>query len=328
LTLNAVWPSAASFRLDTDLPGGFSYRPYVLLDRNTSVGVASSIEPAMTRVVVRTSGKPPHPLRTLSGDDAAIVAAVTVTVGNVFWAEADENADGSRITSIWRAALPTGPARRIAADASDMTHVDSAYDLVVGDGRIHWAATSGPAGERAEIRSVPVDGGPVQVRRLDRPFGLTTWPWATSSVDNHLGTVTLLNLRTGERRPVPADDNEIMSCGVAWCRVFTSVDDQGVRYEVQRVEGGARSALGDPSRIPVNVDVGLLDRFEVLVSAVSLNANATTYRLWLQDLHTERTVILADGTTGSIRARGGYVWWSVGEQETASWHALDLSTLT
>ena len=77
--------------------------------------------------------------------------------------------------------------------------------------------------------------------------------------------------------------------------------------------------------MPLNTDVALLDRFEILGESTSDNAGSGQ-RLWLHDLTTTRTVLLADSAADAIFSRNGFLWWSDRDQPTP-WRVLDLHRL-
>jgi hypothetical protein len=222
----------------------------------------------------------------------------------------------------------SGPPRQLASDSSDVVYLDSAYDVQVSDGYVNWAAAGTGAVQGGEIRSVAVDGGTVRIRKLDRLYTLSVWPWATSGGNGQPGDIDLLNLRTGERRTVAAGPNDLLNCTPSWCRVTTLVNrGQSLTVDVERTDGTSRRRIGDTALMPLNTDVALADRFEVLAGAVSTNAATTVQRLWLHDLTTSRSVVLADGATAALGSRGGFLWWSTGDNETLVWHVIDLRDL-
>jgi hypothetical protein len=149
-----------------------------------------------------------------------------------------------------------------------------------------------------------VVGAPCGIRALDRPYGLIAWPWTSTSVASAPGPATLLDLRTGQIRAVDAEPRgDIPTCGAAWCRISTTVDDEGnARRDIQGIAGDQRRRLGQDGHYPLNVAVPLLDRFEVLGSSVAVTGTATT-RLWLHDLDQDRTVLMADGISGAVGRR-------------------------
>jgi hypothetical protein len=178
--------------------------------------------------------------------------------------------------------------------------------------------------ERSEIRSVSVQGGHIRARPLDRLFGLTAWPWATTSTSGEPGEAYLVNLSTGEQRVAPAGPEEFLACSPAWCRVTTLVDDgQDVEYAIRRWDGSDERPL---TGAPISSDVALLDRFDLLGSTAD-DGPRSYQRLSLYDIANNRTVVVADATTGTVGTRGGFLWWSTGDNETRQWRVLDLRQL-
>jgi hypothetical protein len=320
LRLASVWPDAKPVTIPGTLSTGVSFQPSVVVDPTRSIGVANGSDATTTRLVIRT-GETVRTLREMNNERGEALAAVTVVGGQIFWAETAETGSGAGQTTVWRADLNGGAVRRLAIDPGLIYSRDSAFDLQVADGSVYWVATDG---QRADVRSVPVDGGPVRVRALDRPFGLTTWPWATTSTTGDPGDVELLNLTSGERRQAPGGPEEFLSCGPDWCRVTTLIDDgQNIAYGIRRPDGSDERELTDT---PMNVDVALLDRFELLASEPT-DSVRPYQRLSLYDLATGRSVLVADALTGPVGDHGDYLWWSTGDNETLQWHALDLRQL-
>jgi hypothetical protein len=326
--LAEVWPDAKSSTLASALTDGSSYSPLLFLDLATSVGLTTSPDLTTARLVVLTADGAVRELRELRGLQRPTIAAVTAVGDQLFWIETGENGNGRRRTTIWRAGVGSGPPRQLASDSSDVVYLDSAYDIQVSDGYVNWAAAGTGAVQGGEIRSVAVDGGPVRIRKLDRLYTLSVWPWATSGGNGQPGDIDLLNLRTGERRTVAAGPNDLLNCTPSWCRVTTLVNrGQSLTVDVERTDGTGRRRIGDTALMPLNTDVALADRFEVLAGAVSTNAATTVQRLWLHDLTTSRSVVLADGATAALGSRGGFLWWSTGDNETLVWHVIDLRDL-
>jgi len=326
--LSDVWPAVKPVTLSSNLPDGASYTPLFFLDANTSVGLATSSDLASASLLIRVGEKVTRQLRVLRGLQRPTVAGVTAVGDRLYWIETGEDSHGKRQTTVWRADLSGGAARKLATDSSDVLYFDSNYDLQVSDGSVYWAAAGQGAIQAGEIRSVPVDGGPVRVRPLDRLYALTVWPWATSGGNGQPGEIDLLNLRSGERRTVAAGPDEILNCTPTWCRVTTLVNQgQSLTVEIERTDGSDRRGVGDTSLMPLNTDVALAGRFEVLAGAASANAAATAQRLWLYDLTTNRAVLLAEAATAGIGSRGQFLWWSTGDNETLVWHVLDLQQL-
>ena len=99
------------------------------------------------------------------------------------------------------------------------------------------------------------------------------------------------------------------------------------RIDLMRPDGRDRRRIAGNGSSGVLEDVVLLDRFEPLAwvgdAAADEGAGQT---LSLYDLATSRTVTVASGV-GSVQARNGVLWWSVGDSETMTWDSLDLRTI-
>jgi hypothetical protein len=78
---------------------------------------------------------------------------------------------------------------------------------------------------------------------------------------------------------------------------------------------------------PINNDVALLDRFELLADAAS-GDGGNGKNLWLLDLKTGRQVLLDNAAPATTGSRGPFLWWSTGDNETMVWHILDLRQLS
>jgi hypothetical protein len=320
-------PAAKPATVPAELTDGFSYHPFDMLDGATSVGVATSADLNTIRLVVRAGDGTVRTIRTWEAITAPTVAATAISGDRLFWIETGDGPDGNRLTTVWSIGLTAGSAIRLAVDSSDVLYYDSGYDLQVADARVYWAASDSNDGQHSEIRSVPIGGGPETVRPMDHLYALTAWPWVTTSGASMAGDIDLLNLTTGQHRTVTAASNEILTCTPTWCRVTTLVNQgQTLRFEDEHPDGQARRKIGDTALTPLNTDVALLDRFEVVSSAAG--GDGSLQRLWLHDLTNDRVVLLDQASTATIGSRGPYLWWSTGDNETLSWHVLDLRQLT
>ena len=325
--LGDAWPGAEVVTIAATLRDGTAFRPLLAIDTTTVVGVADSPDLTTSRLVVRSGDGALRTLRTLQGQQGSSVAAVSVTGNQLYWLEITDDAEGNRLISLWNAATAGGLAKLLATDSGDLLYYDSAYDLQLTGGNAVWAAAGAQGG--GEIHSVPVSGGTMTVRQLDRLYALSAWPWVTSSAGSKPGDVVLLNLSTGETRKIPAGPSEILTCTPVWCRVTTLINQgQSITFEAERADGTDRQKIGNGSKTPVNTDVALLDRFEILSATASTTAAGYTQQLWLRDLPAGKEVLLADAATATIASRGAFLWWSTGDNETVTWHLLDLRTLT
>jgi hypothetical protein len=175
---------------------------------------------------------------------------------------------------------------------------------------------------------VPVTGGPVQRRRISGSWQLTAWPWLTSPPGPGGTPAKLYNLTTDERRTVAAPADQIVSCSPVWCRTLAGNATDTTDIALTHPDGTGRQRVGTHTDIAVATDIALLDRFEVIATPAPLTAAtaATTEKVSLFDLDHHRSVLIA-ATASGVEARGTWLWWSTGDHETLTWHALDLRTL-
>lgn len=321
-----VAPSGAGTVTATLTPGvtparladGAPYTPLLYLDAGTSVGTAPSVDGATERLLLRGAGAP-RELRSLPKDRFPQWLGLTVADGVLYWAESAATAAGPYETRLWRApvAPAAGPPVALTADTGGIVFFDSQYDLVVADGRVHWAAATPDDAPKTELRSVAVTGGAVTTQVIDGRHRWSSWPWLVS-VDP--ASPALLNRADGQRRPVPASAAETMLCTPQWCRAIAETASGRNLIDVMHADGSNRRRL--PADVnAIGVDVGLLDRFELLTSV-----EGGSLRLLAYDLPTGRSIVLA-GAVGVVTARGGMVWWSTGDPEPTDWHVLDLRQL-
>jgi hypothetical protein len=323
-----AWPSATVTTFPGEMPGGYTFRPLLMVSGTLALGVATGPDFSTSQLVLRSTEDRIRVLRTYLGRDRPAVVGEAVAGRDLFWLETGAGPDGQRETVLWRAPVDDGDAVALARDASDVLYYDTTYDLQIVDGTVVWASAgvATGTGQSGEIRTVPVGGGPVSVRSLDRLYALTAWPWVTTPTSTAHASAELLNLTTGERRVAPAGPNEILSCSPAWCRVTTLLNrGQTITVDMQHFDGTARRRVGGPTLMPINSDVALVDRFEVLGSVGP--AAATSQQLWLHDLTTERLVLVAEAPSPTIGSRGTFLWWSTGDSEATTWHVVDLIDL-
>jgi hypothetical protein len=329
------WPSATSIALSGALPDGSLYQPLVVVDPDTNVGTSTLTDAngnVVVQLLVRHGPDGVRVVRTLSGDNAPTIAAVAVDRGELFWLESGVDANGTEITTLWHQALAGGPSKQMARDASDVVYLGSQYDLAVSNGQLHWLVAGGTSsaggGSRNELRSIPVGGGTQTRQRLDQAYALTTWPWLTTSGSGTHGPVQLRDLTTGAVRTVAATQNDLVTCTPVWCRVATyPTPSADPTYAIEHPDGSDHHPIGSTSVIPLNVDVGLYDRFEVLGTAAN-DPTGAPQRIWLEDLHDFKSVVLDNAGNGMVGGRGNWLWWADGDNEGLTWHLLDLRQLT
>jgi hypothetical protein len=104
-------------------------------------------------------------LRQLPAAVAAQFTGFARADGQLVWAESVTGRDGSPRTELWRVKVSGGSPRRITGDTGRVAFFGSEHDIVVASGRLYWTAEA-PGREATEVRSVPITGGPMQVRTV------------------------------------------------------------------------------------------------------------------------------------------------------------------
>ncbi|MFC0528292.1 hypothetical protein [Phytohabitans kaempferiae] len=327
-TVAEVWPDAER----ADIPGGLAdgplYSPVYFLDAQTSLGIAPGPDGTTQRLVIRAADGAVRELRRLRADTTPQFGGFVRAGDEVAWAESVSGDDGMASTQMWIANVVTGGAPRLlTGDTGDVVLFNSQYDMVIAGGRLHWVSVSPEDETATEVRSVSLAGGPVSVRDEPGAWALSAWPWLVSAGSGQTGPVQLRNLESGQVTTVEAAESELATCGPAWCRVLVLAGDAPSRIDLMRPDGGDRQRVAGGAATASIIDVAVLDRFEVLSqSSGDQSAPISPQQLLLYDLREKQVVVVADGV-GVVQARGGVLWWSTGDNETTTWHTLDLRTL-
>jgi hypothetical protein len=252
---------------------------------------------------------------------------VAATPDRIYWLRSVDGAGGGpEQASIWAARRDGGPAQALTLTAGPATTNSSQFDLQVADGRLVWTTVGDGPVPVTEVRSIALSGGPVQLRSFPGGYGLTAWPWLTSTLGGLGGSNELVNLVTGQRVPVVTSAGEQPTCTPTRCRVDQSMVG-GTVVVYRRPDGSGRRAVPVDAGTPATADVALLDRFAVLTAPTSSDVDSALQRLVLDDLTADRQVTVDTGVT-RVGGYGTWLWWSTGDQETLAWHLLDLSTLS
>ncbi|BBH67360.1 hypothetical protein ACTI_40450 [Actinoplanes sp. OR16] len=305
-TLAQVWPDADRADL-RDL----GFEPLLFLDATTAVGTADA--GGKTRLILKN-----RDLRTLPASSR--FDNLTSSGDDLLWTETTE--DGR--TEIWALALPAGNPRKLTADTGNILLYGGQHDLVVADGRVHWAAADGDT--TTEIRSVPLTGGAVRKRERPGQWALTAWPWLTSDVGGQAGEITLHDLETGAEKRITAGPAEWTMCTPAWCRVMVNNGQGLARVDVMRPDGSDRRRVAGPGTQAAVNDIAVLDRFEILSETRPDSDLTGTAGLVVHDIAAQRTVTLS-AAADLAASRDGMLWWSTGDREATVWHTLDLRTV-
>jgi hypothetical protein len=326
-TVTRVWPHAHTFGFPALLPDGSTFNPITIVDPDLAIGGIA--DPANTRYTLATI-TPTGTLRALTtfpAADGASVDAIATTATDVYWMQTLTDAAGAGHTTLWSAPKAAGPAHQLTTDVGNALFAHSGYDLqIVGD-RLYWITAPHGDGHPTQLRSIPLAGGRVATRQLPGDYVLTAWPWLTTSPGATGSRAQLINLTTGAHSTVPADNGQMITCTPAWCRMIADNAQETNRIELTHPDGTNRQHLGDASSSALSDDVALRGRFEVLANpAPTSSPTIVIERIDLYDLIARRSVVLTPAASDA-GARGDYVWWSTGDNETLAWHALDLRSL-
>jgi hypothetical protein len=250
---------------------------------------------------------------------------VATAADRVYWLRSvDGSGGGPEQASVWTARRDGGPAQPLTTAAGPATTNGSQFDLQIAGGRLYWTAVP-PGAAATELRSIALSGGPVQVQAFPGSYGLTTWPWLTTTLGGIGGVNALLNAVTGQRVPVVTGQGDQPTCTPTRCRVQSSTAT-GTRVTFRRPDGSGARVVPEDAGTPATAEVALLDRYAVLTAPTSADVNSALQRLVLDDLTADRPVTVDTGVT-RVGGYGSWLWWTTGDQETLTWHLLDLSTL-
>jgi len=322
-----VWPRAEIPEIPANLPDGPAYSPAFFLDARTSLGTSPSPDGTDLRLVLRDADGAFRELRRLPIDGTPQYGGLVVAGQTVAWAESTTDDAGQGRTEMWAAELDVGaPPRLLTRDTGDVVFFNSQYDMVINDGQLHWVAVADDQEPATELRSVALTGGAAAVRTDPGAWSLSAWPFMVSAGTGQTGPVRLRDLSARRITDVPAGPTELVTCSPTWCRVLVLAGDGPGRIEMMRPDGSDRRPVGDGAVTASTIDVGVLDRFEVLSLSSAPSAATSSQQLLLYDLREDQTVVVAE-RVGMVLCRGGVLWWSTGDNETVSWHVLDLRTL-
>lgn len=322
VALATAWPGAQRADLPGNLADGPLYHPGLFLDARTSVGTAPTPDGGVERLLVRNADGSVRELRRRPLSANPEFGSFAVAGDDLVWTE---SADGVA-TEIWTAKTTGGPARRLTADTGNAVFFGSQWDLVLADGRVHWAAAA-PEGEQVtEIRSVALAGGAVAVHREPGTWALTAWPWLTDGGGDQAGTTRLRNLATNRDTAIETSGTELVTCAAVWCRVLVMNGDGLARIDLMHPDGSARQRVAGSAATAAITDVAVLDRFEILSETGPDSDLTGTAGLLIYDLRARRTIDVSPAVDGTF-SRNGVLWWATGDQDSLVWHTLDLRTV-
>jgi hypothetical protein len=327
VALAKAWKDAHPSSVRGLLADGMAYAPLLYTDAQTSVGTAPSADGTAVRLLLRVGGGEPKELHRLAATLNPQFTGLTADGNDVVWAESTADAKGQGETRVYRADWRAGtPAVALTGDTGDIVFFNSQYDMVIADGQVHWVSAARTDDPQTELRSIPLAGGKVTVRRIPGAYALSAWPWLVSASSGQAGPVEMFNPQTGAKVRVPAQSTELIGCTPTWCRALVlSATGGPARIDLMRPDGSQRQREAGSTASAAVQDVALLDRFDVLSQGQSSGPSARQ-QLLLYDAKAGRTVEVATDV-GIVQARGGVLFWSTGEGAAITWHALDLRTL-
>ncbi len=316
--------SAAELTLEQAYPKGRpkivqpGLSPLYFLDTQRMLGTFKSAEGDLVLVLRGPAGE--RELRRLPAAQVPEFAGFASLQRQVVWLEVTVSPAGVTETRLWALDNESAAPRLVTADTGDVALFDKLDDVVIHDGQVSWLAAARTETPVTEVRTVPLAGGPVQVRNLEGAFMLAGWPWlSVVNLGGTPGPVELHNLESGERTVVAVQANELMACTPKWCRaLIIGTTQASTKIEVLKPDGSLRLRTAAGSVAASTVDVALLDRYEVYSYAGG--------KLTLFDLETRKQVVIARGVT-QVASRGPMLWWTTGDNETTTWHVLDLREL-
>ena len=325
-TLASVWPKARPFPIQALFPDGSAYTPVVVLGPDSSIGVTASADGQRTDLVEVPASGAPRLLQSQLVTDGGSFDGLSFTADRLYWMHTLSDTTGKAHVTLWTAARSGGPSRQLSADVGAPVFYGSQYDVQpVGD-RLYWAAARPGHPDQTELRSIPLTGGTVSVRVIPGAWAMSTWPWLVTAPSASDQPTRLQNLGTGQLVTVRVPANKQVTCSPTWCRMIPNNSAQATETDLVRLDGTDQRVIGDANAAAIASDVALLDRYEVLMTIVNTSGRVAVSKLTLYDI-ARRRAVLVDPAATNAGARGGFLWWSTGDNETLAWHAVDLRTL-
>ncbi|HEY1176918.1 MAG TPA: hypothetical protein VGF17_12230, partial [Phytomonospora sp.] len=305
---------------------GTPFTPLLYLDELTVVATAPSPDGERVRLLVYTPGEEARELAALDADDAPGFTAVATDGERLVWTQTVPDGQGVASTSVWTAPTGLAPVKavRLTADTGDALFTGSSYDLQIAGGAVHWASTTRRAGQATELRSYPLAGGEVTTVTLEGQFAWSAWPYAISDGGASGEGVLLVDMEAETTTTIPVNTGELATCTPVWCRVLALGMSGPSGTDLMRVDGTGRRRIADERTSAAVPDPMLLDRFEVLLDVSAADADGQPLLIF-DEKRGATFAVAADARI--VRARGGTVWWSTGDEETLKWHALNLARL-
>jgi hypothetical protein len=330
-TLAGAWPYARAFYIPGAVPSGEAYQPLAIISDGVSIGTTKSGGGTAISLVQVNSTHNPATVRILQPNvNASRVSydAFAVTGTDTYVMRNTTGAGGIGSESLWRIHRVGGRLALMTADAGAALFQGSVDDLQVAGAMLRWVASAPEDPSRTQLRSIPLDGGAQQVRTLPDTYVLTTYPMLYRGELTDPPHPLLTNSLTGNVTAVESAEESGTSCDPVWCVMQTSDDTGANTVQLCHPDGTALQRLGDGNTSLLTADPALLDRFVALTeqSPAMATMPSPTEQLWLYDIRSRHSVEVT-GAASAAFGVGGWLWWSTGDNETLTWHALDLGTL-
>ncbi len=309
-----------------DVPGmlldGATYVPRLFLNGETSVGIATSVDGTVRVILTGPSGSFTE-LSRLPASDNAQVNGFAVSGDTLVWMELVARSGAAPVYTLWRTAWRTNAKpTQVTTNTGEVAFYGLESDVVVAGDTATWTAiASGPSNE-TEVRTVPLAGGQVSIKRLTGEFALTKPPWAVSVSAGRGSVISLINLSTDATATVTTGATEVAACSPTWCRITVTSDTSLVGIELMHPDGSDRRKVAGSEATPTVADPTLLDRYVPLAT----DRGDGGVGLSLHDLETRKTELVT-AQAANVQGRNGVLWWSTGAGITLTWHAVDLRQL-
>jgi hypothetical protein len=315
--LASIWPTARPHALPAPSDGSV-FTPQLVLSDTTVVGVATSPDGRQAALVAASVG---GQTRVLQAAVRGLFQGVVLADGRLYWMLTAPDPTGRVSVGLWSTTPDGGPAVVLTSDVG-LPLLPAGHGMQVVGGRLYWTAAApsgdaiGPPHGPTQLRSVPLAGGPVQVRTVPGVWTMSRWPWLVTVPDTGAAPARYdLDRDFTTAVAVPLGYWQV-SCGPAWCLAF---GDGGA--ELVRPDGSDPRLLGGAGTQPATGDVVLLNRYAPVLAPARAGQ-----RLVLYDIAARRSVLVAPAVTGA-GSDGRYLWWSTGDHEALRWYGLDLTSL-
>jgi hypothetical protein len=330
VALATVWPSARTATDDGRLDDGTRFTPRAYIDLDTAVGTAPTADGSAIRILLRRASGVTE-LRRVARNVTPEIGGFAVSGDTLVWGELTYPPGVDQLTQLWRLDWRSNdPPVLLTSDGGYAVFYQTQFDVEIVADVVYWVANDFAGLAATQVRSIPLTGGSVTVLRKELgTYALSAWPWMVTPYSGRLDPARMVNIETGQQILVPHEPGELVRCTPTWCRAGITGNVKLVRIDLERPDGSDRRRIAGSEATPILNDVALLDRFEVLVTdgdATPGPGRPPGQRIVLYDIKSQQTVLLDTGVSAAA-TNGGLLWWSTGEEGSASWTVLDLRDL-